>query len=503
MSRWADGGAWLRSALPVRLAAALAIVLAAIYAVQIAVYLFYWNNYVDHAQASVAGIGWLALHGAPIYPDWNRGDVYGSVYGPLLYFLNGAVLLFGPSILVSKLSGVAALSATIVLLGFLVQRRTDSVPVAILLAGALIALDGHFAVAAYWNRADPFLGLFAVLAVYAATRLPPVAAAIAVGALAGVAAGFKIHGVLYVLPAAMIVLASAVRWRDRWTVAVAGLGAGVLVLLLPFAAPQAALSYYLFYLRFAAQQGLSLNLLAENIGFAVAMVAPMLIVLFWLKPRLAAPDRFMIAGLLVAIAAVAMIAAKPGAGTFHLLPFGAIGLYALAVTLQAAGAAAPRIAAAVFAVALVSYLQPLLTRTWPTTLRQYRGSAAAQLKIEELRGLLAAYPGAQIGPTDRAHYDDTFYRAIAVFAGHGMRVDFATWMDLRHSGAPEDRIIRFITGCEVPSWIFPLGEPFVMPSFYTDAPMFSDDFRRRFRDHYRLAHGGAFFQVWTCRAASD
>jgi hypothetical protein len=490
------------SAWPVRLAVAVSIALAAIYALQIVAYLYYPNNYVDHAQAGIAAIGWLAVHGAPIYPDWDSGDVYGTVYGPLLYFLNGGVLLFGPSILISKLPGVVALAAATGMFCVLVQRRAGSAAVTVLLAGALFAVIGHFAIAAYWNRADPFLMLSAMLALYAANRLPPVGAALAVGVLAGIAGGFKIHGVLYVLPAALMVLAAATCRRDRVIVAAAGLGAGAAVLLLPFAAPQAELAHYLFYLRFAAGQGLSLHLLGENVGFAAAMLAPVVIMLLGRRARLATPDRFMIAGLLVAIAATATIAAKPGAGAFHLMPFAAIALYAFAVMLGPAGIAAPRIAAAVFAVAFACYLQPLLARTGPLALRQYRSAATTQMKIAELGTLLAGAPGAQIGPTDRAHYDDTFYRAIAVFTGHGLKVDFAAWMDLRHSGAPESRIVRYVTGCDVPFWIFPLGEPFAMPSFYTDEPMFSDDFRRRFHDNYRLARTGRFFQVWTCRAAS-
>jgi hypothetical protein len=79
-------------------------------------------------------------------------------------------------------------------------------------------------------------------------------------------------------------------------------------------------------------------------------------------------------------------------------------------------------------------------------------------------------------------------------------VHFTVWEDLSHGAVSEDHIIRFIKGCRVPSWILPIGEPFVMNTFlFPWHPLVSDEFRKLFVDNYQLATTATAWQVWVCR----
>jgi hypothetical protein len=130
----------------------------------------------------------------------------------------------------------------------------------------------------------------------------------------------------------------------------------------------------------------------------------------------------------------------------------------------------------------------------------YRNSQIEREKIIELQKYLAAYPDAQIGISDDGHYSDTYYRIFSVLQGHPLRIDFAAWEDLAYVGVDEKNVIRFIKGCEVPTWILPLGAPFTKLSWYTKQPILSDDFRRIFSMNYRLIQMGQAYQVWGCRS---
>jgi hypothetical protein len=120
-------------------------------------------------------------------------------------------------------------------------------------------------------------------------------------------------------------------------------------------------------------------------------------------------------------------------------------------------------------------------------------------KSAELQMYLDIYPGAQIGVSDDQHYGDYGYHVSSVFHGNGLKTDYGAWMDLAYGGIDEKYISRFLYGCNIPTWILPLGAPFTMINYYTDAPMFSEEFRRVFKENYKLAQEGNTFQVWRCQ----
>ena len=348
------GHSILRSAILVRLAIGLACVVTALYVAQITTYVFY-PNYSDHAEPTVANIGWLGLHGRPMYPDWVTDGIYGLLYGPILYLFNGLFLLAMPTLLMSKMPAIVSLFIAFGILFWVVSQRTKNSITALLILSVLVALFDRFGHFTYWIRAEPFLILTTTLALFAGTTLQPFVGAAVIGSLAGVAAGFKIHGFLYVLPVAMMLLARVKGFRDRAVLTALGTTGAAIFMLLPFCMRVSSLESYLLYLKLGAHHGLSLELLKENCIFSVAIIAPMAAIWYWQRPKLDVPERWFGWGLIFSIALVAIIAAKPGAGPHHLLPFAPLCLYGASVLVERSWADAPRSIAIVFIVFLAAY----------------------------------------------------------------------------------------------------------------------------------------------------
>src|SRR5258708_23102476 len=91
------------------------------YIFAIAVYLIY-PSYFDSVQALVASVSLAFVHGRAMYPYWETEGAYSMVYGPLLYMLHGYFLDLNPTIFMSKLPGVAALIAALILIWLAAKR---------------------------------------------------------------------------------------------------------------------------------------------------------------------------------------------------------------------------------------------------------------------------------------------------------------------------------------------------------------------------------------------
>jgi hypothetical protein len=134
--------------------------------------------------------------------------------------------------------------------------------------------------------------------------------------LGGLAAAIKIHGVFYVLPAAVACLAMRPRWM---AVKIVGGGlVAVAVAAAPFLVPGTSLANYIFVLRTASQDGWLPGIFLSNVAF-IGMCVAGVHVLVAPSARDAAYWRLMIS-VLVAGAIVSVFAAKSEAGPHHLIP---------------------------------------------------------------------------------------------------------------------------------------------------------------------------------------
>jgi hypothetical protein len=484
------------SAVLIHALAALSIFAVFAYISTIALYLLY-PNYLDHIQATVASTSWLWMQGHELYPDWTTGEVYGSVYGPVLFLMNGvALLLLSPSILASKLPGVLSLGAALGASWMLLKWKTADSLTSLFLLASLVMLCGLFRHYAYWNRAEPFLILLNVLALSLAFRSSSLVAVIGIGGLTGVATGLKLHGFIYMIPAAAAAVARVKTLRGRLVMAIIGSACAVVFALLPYLEKGVSIIGYLRFLTVELDSGFGAHQLVENFSFAIILTAPIIVIWIGCKPALNSPDRWLLAALGPSVALITIPGAIEGAGTYHFLPLMPTCIYAIAVVCASSKIEAKGLAAFIFASVFLAYGPQLFLQL---RLFRYLYQVATPLehdKIAELKNYLDTYPEAQIGVTDLEHYPSYFYYVFSIWNGHPLDIDFTRWMGLAIGGVDEKYITRFVNGCTVPTWILPLGTPFTMLKWH---PLLSEGFRATFATNYRQIDTGGAYQVWKCQ----
>jgi hypothetical protein len=483
------------SAVLVGTVATLAVVTIFAYAVNIIFYLLY-PNYFDHALPQVASISWLWMRGQELYPDLMTGDIYFPIYGPLTYLLNGMVLLLAPSIFVSKLSGVLSLGVALAATLILLQRTTGSSLTSLLLSASIIIVFDTFGETAYWNRPEPFLILVSVLALLIiSSRLSPLVGGIGIGVLAGLAAGLKLLGFIYLVPAGAAALAKVETVRGRFVLAIIGSLCAAATALLLYLEKGVSIVGHLRFLKVAFNQPWFLSLFIENLVFLFILAVPVVMIWIWQKPVLNPPDRWLFVALGFSAATVAVIGAKHGAGSYYLLPLVPLVLYGIAIT---AAAFKTETATLTFGLFFLAYGPNLLLHVRGFSYLYRIAAPSERGKITELKTYVVSYPDAQVGVSDIQHFSSYFYRVFAVWNARPLLIDFSGWMDLAYGGVDEKYVLRFIKGCAVHTWILPLGTPFWLFNFYTGSPMLSEDFRQTFLTNYRQIKVGEAYQVWQC-----
>jgi hypothetical protein len=201
-------------------------------------------------------------------PIGLAGDAYGMIYGPLLYFVNGVFLLLSPTIFMSKLSGVVAWLAAV---GFfwrsLRKRGIDSYTACLFVAVLCAALMPEQQYP-YSNRADSYLLLLVSLSLMVVTEWPARAATWGMGTLAGLAVGFKLHGISYAVPA-MFNLAARGENQVRRIGALVAICAVAALVIAIIHSNTAMVAGYAKYLAVASRHGLAMEILKDNARFAL------------------------------------------------------------------------------------------------------------------------------------------------------------------------------------------------------------------------------------------
>jgi hypothetical protein len=488
---WLDGSGarWLAAA------AALAL---AYYAGVIAWYVQI-DDFLDFAEPSVPAVAWVFRQGGPLYHDPDSAARYSLVYGPMLYAIHALALdAFGPSVIASKLVGGAGALGAIVCT-YLLLRQISTKRLALILTGVEAAVLLMFRNFSFWTRPEPLL-LAAVSAGLLAARSSSRLAGIGVVALAaGVCVNLKISGVLYILP----VLAVLRMHHGAAAVAIAAAGTAAIAAL-PFTLPTVSLRNYLTWLDYSGRNGLRLWSLRFNVEWAAFLMLPAAAWPYvedrrWLRAQ--AP---LAASLAIAIAGVSLIAAKPGAGFYHLMPFAPVVLFFSASLIARLPAEAMRSREALalgagFAFALVSvaaYQQYDVIRT-------LRPGTAAQIRAD-LQETAAALPDRTLAVGYGGAFRVSFERVWPVFRGNPYLIDAPAVTEYQLSGlAMPEATYEAIRGCAIDVWLIPRGTaPFDVPNGYflhAYTPLFDDRFRRTFAASYELVDRTRYFDVWMCR----
>jgi hypothetical protein len=486
-------------------------------------------TYIDHIEASVASVTHYFMQGAPVYPDPGSYTFNGLLYGPLLTELNSLGYLVSGGVLGSKIVGWAAAWAAVVVMVFTARRaeRDWTWAAGLIAPCCVLASFGNVLTA---DRADSLLLLFATVALWGVVRLPRLPGLLLAALLAGLAADLKLHGPAYVVPALACWLAryagALIASRRRGAgmrparVTSAGIVAAVAVVMalgvaLPFLPSNVSVSNYLAYLQLGAKHGLRFDLFAWNLTFLLSLWIPALLVAWTARGQRAPTPGHLVqfsAVLGVMELAVAVVAAKPGAGSHHLLPFLGYHAWLLQQLLAAAASGGSRVPdswrelpAARAAVAGIAAV--LVGTAWPAAAMLYSLANFNRLRpsqdaaYDELRGLADRYPRGMMGIAGPDSYVLTIFRPWLTLRGTP-QTDYGAWMDWQLSGMSDAPLANALRTCEIPYVFIPTGgEPFTMYNNYDGAPLFSEAVRAAFARNYSLIQPGQYYFVYGCAAA--
>jgi hypothetical protein len=485
--------------------AALLLVLAAVEFAVVIAYVLY-PGYVDHTEPQIAAVSWMYLRGDAVYPPLDRGDVYGLLYGPVLYEANAWILrLLGPSIWTSKILGALAFAGAQATCAAAFVRSGAKRTEALTLTAVLCLLLAGYPVNAYVTRADAPLVLCASLALLVVVSTEGAAAGLILGVLAGLATNLKMHGAIYIFPLIVfhVFRQGRLRVADGIGVCIGGLSG----LLLPFLPANVSVGQYVRYFLLAGDQQLDPAKTWSVSLFAFTLLFPPC----WLfvASRVSFPRS--VWALVISTGACMCVAlltgSSIGSGSHHLLPFLPTTAW-LSFFIYTRAAHVPRIKSivvGVLAFQIVTML-PFALFAWNYLAVRYRTSRQPiQEAAEEIRRTIESNPGKTVAIAPDDYVDSAvplaFLEPVPVFAGNPLPLDPAAWMDLERV-LPNDALVRSVLGtCRVDMWLVPKGNaPFTGRSYYTKGPLFSDEARASFNSAYVKVASGAAFEEWRCRS---
>jgi hypothetical protein len=481
-----------------RLVAVLATLALAAFAAILVTYLRY-PAYFDRVEPAVTSVSWLFMaRGYPLYPSPEDPHRYAHVYGPVLFLIEGGALrLLQPTLFVSKLVGVVAAAASLAAL-FVACRRYTNARTALSATGAVAAAGLAFQVVAYWNRPDPLLLLLVTIATAAAaSSWRPGVWVFAIAA--GLAANLKITAALYFVPLVPLLLA-----RYSLPVLAAGAAVSVATLVAPFLLPRVDAASYWYWLRYCTGGTLVPRSLLSNLEYSVVLLLPALATAALGWRGLTTAARWTVAALVASTVGVAVLAAIPGAGPYHLLPFAPMAiLIALRSAPDAITAARllPALAAAGLVLASIAGFQQY------RVLASLEWDQAAHLRAsaDEVR---AAFPDDRVALLyggDRAV--SSMVRPLFVFDRDPYIVDGPAVMDHQMGGIEvPPGTAALLDRCTIDVALIPTGtRPLSSRNLYPStghreafAGAFADTFARRFR----LVETRGGFDVYRCEPAT-
>jgi hypothetical protein len=462
-------------------------------------------NYLDHGEPTVAVSSALLLRGQPIYPAWDTGQgMYGTIYGPVLIFVHAAVLFLSKNIQATKFAGIVAIWLALLFIVLDARRTIHLGSMALVSMGCMVLVLFFFFEETFWNRPEPFLLLLSALGVRA-LRLPSTTAAPVIGLLAGLAAGLKLHAFLYFVPVAVALLSREEPPRTS-ALRLAGMifAVALTATLAPFLHPFVSLKHYLAYLELAADSGLSFGIFLKNLKFLAVMITPGVAIYLIRRPVRSRETELSLLALLVCTAITAVIAAKPGSGPWHLLPFLPplmfLTLKFAMLERQHPGLSiGNQTAANWFFCLYICAFGPWLLTSSISMSRVIASSPLAWSRLAELEKLYAIYPEAEMGVSDFENYYVTFYRVIGVLRGTPVHFEIPFIMDVRAAGLGDAATEALVEGCKITEWILPnAGAPFSI-HYPGQNELLSDKFRQDFENNYRVVFNGNYYNVWSCR----
>ena len=455
-------------------------------------------SYFDAAEPTITAVASVFGTGKPLYPALDAPERYAHIYGPALFIAHAtAMAAFGQSILVSKAVGALAVAASLLLAYRLFAQQAGRFAAVVATATcALVYMD--FGNATFWTRPEPLLLLCTVAGLSGAALARWPRAVVVLGIAAGLSVNLKISGPLYLLPA-FALLGS----RHGYLRMVGAAVFATLVGVGPFLLPNVSPTHYLEYIELSARNGLVAAKFRENVEWTLFLSAILASGLYAAQDRLAAlrQDGAFLISLGLSLGIIAVIAAKPGAGPYHLLPSVTMLAYA-ALRLPVLVWERPWTRSVAAAVGLTALAIAVPRQA---TLLKTVSDRNLEAPVDDLRRFADAHPTSRmaVGYSGTSRLSDA--RTIVVFRTQEYWLDAPAVQEYRLSGLPlPESTTRTIDECRVEYWLIPIGaDAFAVPSAYwPNGPhdVFPDEFRRAFLRSYRQTGETQYFTVWECKA---
>jgi dolichyl-phosphate-mannose-protein mannosyltransferase len=491
-------GAKTASAVHVLLSATASVALGAF--VVVAVWYATDKRYYDFAEPTMPAVAWMFEIGKPLYPPPDAPERYAHIYGPMAFIpLAAAMRVFGTGLDVTKWVGASAGIISLLLLFSILKPRAGA-RLAAVFTGYCALLLLVFRNAAFWVRPDSLELLCTSIGLFAALHRSRVSW-VALGVSAGILWNLKFTGPLYSLPIFVLFLERTSR-RDLVLATVTA----AMTLAVPFVVfSNISWRNYGAWILLSGSKGIVWSTLRQNLEWAVYLVAPLIVALrvtvrnqplTVLSPRVAT-------SLVVALGSVAVLASKPGAGPYHLLPFLPVIAFFTGLQmyhLRSDGAHITVLLSGLSFTAVAVVIASAQQASFVSTVRQLDALGP----IADLTRFLDQHPG---NPTQIGYSSDertTFVRPLAVFRSGMYLLDQPAIQEHQLAGIEiPPATVNALRSCAVTYWLIPrTGEPFSATNRYPmmhGRALFVDDFRRAFFDTYERIGSTEYFDVWTCR----
>jgi hypothetical protein len=456
-------------------------------------------RYYDFAEPTMPAVAWMFAIGKPLYPMTTAAERYAHIYGPLAFMpLGAAMRLFGGDLIVTKCVGAAAGIVSLFFV-FAALRSHLTARASVLFTGYCALLLLAFRNAAFWSRPDSLELLCTSVAVWGLARARPFGW-FAMGVTVGVFSNLKFSGPLYCVPFFVLLLE-----RSRPRTIVLAFATAIIVAALPFIAfPNVSFHEYLSWIVLSARNGIVWSTLRQNLEWVVFLSAPFAAacLIAVRRQRTRAASRSVVAALVLAMGGVAVLASKPGAGPYHLLPFLPLVTFLTAMQmdrlrLEDVGILLP-VTFTTVAVAITLAQQT----SFISTVKQIdaAGPSADVLRFAD------SHPGAVIQIGYSSDERMTFVRPLLVFRSNTYLLDQPAIQEHQLAGIEiPDATERAFRSCAVTYWLIPkAGEPFSAVNRYPSMhrrPLFGSTFRQAFFDAYERSDRTDYFDVWTCHVS--
>jgi hypothetical protein len=462
---------------------------------------------MDHAESHVTVLSWLAWNGKELYPNLSGMSDYGLFYGPYCYFFFGLIpLFFGSSFFASKLGGIGCYFLLAGLSFYSISKvphvsKKGALGIASVFWMAVLSFGQY----AYWVRPDSVILAGTFLAYTLGYFYGGIGAAIGVGVAAGVVANCKVQAFFYVLPLLVVLV-----YRLGFILMLLSLVVAVITGFAPFLLPWVSLPNFLEILQTAVDQGRAWrDVFVSYVPFAILMTLPAFTVLFFDKTTAMRKRNLFEAGILVvSIAALVLVAAKPGAGYYQLLPL-FVPVFFIVLTRSKLFTDLFKSNYHLFFKAIfggaVLLLFTLFVSNSFFSIKQMRGMAKIPV-LKEFKEIELQFPDLKIAQgwgdweSNGDTYNLSFYRAYFVWKGHPYFFDLGIQMDMNLVGRGQSKeALRVFRECLVDIWVIQKGErPFAMKGWIGGGQLYSQSFTDEFQNKHKKVGSTDHFDIWKC-----